>query len=342
MLSTVLLCASPALAWGGSGHRIVALIAEHYLTPQARAGVQRLLSENQTLEDIANWADEYRQQCANTGPWHYVNIPLDEQRYAADRYCPGDKSCVIRVLEQSSALLADAARSDAERRYALHLLVHFAGDLHQPLHSGDRADRGGNDMHVRFEGRAMSLHVLWDAGLIDWTRRREREYAELLLRALSPGLRFSISQGPISSWALQAKRAARRAYADLPEARSASEAVDLDAGYARSLLPVVDRQLARAGVRLAALLNDAFARPGPAVDEQVVRELYECVPRAPRRRTKTTSRPVSRAVLSEDAFLVPRGYQVRARGSSRGSSTRLLRRWCVKRAAAWRSRHHPS
>jgi hypothetical protein len=277
---SLVLSAAPLRAWGGAGHRIVALIAERFLTVAAREGIARLLSEGQSLADAANWADEYRQLCANTGSWHYVNIPLEELSYEPGRLCPSGKSCVVRALEQASALLADASRTDAERRYALHLVVHFAGDLHQPLHSGDRADRGGNDMHVRFEGREMTFHALWDGGLIDWTRRPEGEYARELAGALSPGLRLSISQGPISSWALQAKRAASRAYAGLPEARRGSDAVELDERYARAMLPVLDRQLARAGVRLAALLNAAFERPGPALDDDAVRELSQCVPRA--------------------------------------------------------------
>lgn len=278
----LLLSAAPVHAWGGAGHRIVALLAERFLSPQAREGVARLLSPGQNLADAANWADEYREQCANTSGWHYVNIPLDELRYEPERFCAGARSCVVRALDRASALLGDETRSDAERRYALHLVVHFTGDLHQPLHSGDRADRGGNDMHVRFAGKAMTMHALWDGGLIDWTRRSEAEYATLLERSLSPALRLSISQGPISSWALQAKRAARRAYEGLPEARSKADAVELDERYASSLLPVLDRQLARAGVRLAALLNAAFERPGPALDESSVRELWECVPREKR------------------------------------------------------------
>lgn len=278
----VALSATSVQAWGGEGHRIVARLAERYLTAEAREGIARLLSEGQTLADTASWADEYRGVCANTGGWHYVNIPLDEQRYEPERLCPSGKGCVIRALEQSAALLADASRSDAERRYALHLVVHFAGDLHQPLHSGDRADRGGNDLRVRFEGKAMSFHALWDGGLIDWTRRNERDYVELLASSLTPALRFSIRQGPISWWALQAKRAARRAYAELPEARPDADALELDEHYARAVLPVMDRQLARAGVRLAALLNQAFERPGPALAEDALRELTDCVPRAPR------------------------------------------------------------
>jgi hypothetical protein len=280
LAAALVLCAGPLHAWGGSGHRVVASIAERYLTRQAREGIARLLPEGQSLADIASWADQYRELCANTGGWHYVNIPIQEPGFDWERFCPRDKSCVIRALEQASALLADVARSDAERRYALHLVVHFTGDLHQPLHSGDRTDRGGNDLHVRWQGRTMSLHALWDVALIEWTQRADGDYAELLARGLSPGLRLSISQGPISGWAIQAKRAARHAYEGLREARSDQDPVDLGEHYARAMLPVVDRQLARAGVRLAALLNSAFERPGPAVSESDVRELLTCEPHA--------------------------------------------------------------
>ncbi|HKU42939.1 MAG TPA: S1/P1 nuclease [Polyangiales bacterium] len=273
--------AAPAQAWGGAGHRIVAALAERWLSDPSRASVARLLA-GESLASIANWADAYREQCANTGPWHYVNIPLAATHYDEARLCPAEPSCVVRAIEQARDVLADATQSDADRAFALRLLVHFVGDLHQPLHSGDRKDRGGNDQFVRFEGKLQTLHAFWDHELIRWSGRSEPDYVVQLEQSMRPALRESLQRGEVFEWALEAKRAARLAYRGIPEARSEERAVPLRAQYAQNMLPVADRQLSRAAARLAKLLNDAFAQSGSGAEAQLA-GLRACTGPRPRR-----------------------------------------------------------
>ena len=168
--------AQPVHAWGSAGHQIVGEIAERLLATATRAEIASLLEPGRSLAEIADWTDDYRKRCGNTGPWHYVNIPLDAPRYVAARDCSDDTgSCVVRAIDDARAVLGDRARSNRDRRFALHLLVHFIGDLHQPLHAGDRADRGGNDLRVRFDHRDTNLHRVWDHDLIESTQQRGQE-----------------------------------------------------------------------------------------------------------------------------------------------------------------------
>jgi hypothetical protein len=149
------------LAWGGEGHQIVALIAEDRLTPEAKAGMHELLGEDVSISDaeIANWADQIRRERRNTAPWHYVDIPTTQPSYDATRD-GNDGDNVIDAIDRFEKVLADKSKPKAERAEALKFVVHFVGDVHQPLHCADRdGDRGGNKRLVFFlnQKRAVAL-----------------------------------------------------------------------------------------------------------------------------------------------------------------------------------------
>jgi hypothetical protein len=153
-----------ALAWGSLGHQVIAKLASQQLTPQAQAQVQALLAQEpgSTLASISTWADEHKSK--TTAPWHDVNFPRDTCVYVKERDCP-DGNCLIAAVERQTAVLKSAA-SDADKLKALKYLVHFVGDLHQPLHAGYADDRGGNTYQVQFFKRGSNLHAVWDSGLI--------------------------------------------------------------------------------------------------------------------------------------------------------------------------------
>ncbi|MBV8156427.1 MAG: S1/P1 nuclease, partial [Dyella sp.] len=159
-----------AHAWGQLGHSVVADLAQRHLSPAAEAEVERLLAPENTksLADIASWPDEIRNQRKETGPWHYVDIPLTESKYDPERDCPkGD--CVIDAINRFRTVLADPYKSPLERREALKFLVHFVGDLQMPLHGAENAgDHGGNKVLVNYFGQTMAsnkyplnLHTVW-------------------------------------------------------------------------------------------------------------------------------------------------------------------------------------
>ena len=159
--------APPAFAWSADGHRTVAAIAQARLSPAARAEVARLLAgePDPTLTGVADWADRVRDdrddpRAKATTPWHYVNFH-DGCSFDAARDCAGN-DCIIGAINRNYLALADHRRPDAERRDALKYLVHFVGDVHQPLHAGVIDDRGGTRHQRQFEGSGGHLHGIWD------------------------------------------------------------------------------------------------------------------------------------------------------------------------------------
>ena len=131
-----------AHAWGTEGHHVIALIAQSQLTPKARAAVDRLLAvePGETLVSVSTWADEHRNPA--NAPWHYINFPRGDCVYNEERDCPDGRCVVVAIKRQQEVLVSGA--TDDRKLTALKYLVHFVGDLHQPLHAGFQDDRGGN------------------------------------------------------------------------------------------------------------------------------------------------------------------------------------------------------
>jgi hypothetical protein len=248
---------SRAFAWGSEGHRIVAEIAEQHLMPAIAKQVRDLLAiENSTsLADVANWADQIRRQRPETASWHFVDIPIAADSYLAARDCSGG-NCVVAKVEQFAATLHDSSRPAGERLEALKFLVHFVGDLHQPLHASDNDDRGGNEVHVRFLGRSTNLHAVWDTGILaPAVNGDERSYALRLDPQITPADTAAWQKGTPADWANESHAfAVTLIYGKLAHSGT------LPDNYERAALPVAGQQLERAGIRLAALLNQAFAR----------------------------------------------------------------------------------
>jgi hypothetical protein len=248
-----LLMTGQALAWGSEGHRIVAEIAEQYLEPTTTRQVRELLAiENQTtLAEIANWADQIRGQRRNTAPWHFVDIPIGAAGYDAVRDCPRG-ACVVAKIDEFAAQLRDRSLPPHQRLEALKFLVHFVGDVHQPLHAADDDDKGGNEVRVQFLGHRTNLHAVWDTALLaPVVHGDERGYALMLDGRITQADNAKWGGGSAVDWANDSHViAAQVIYRDLPHEASA-----LPAAYERHALPVVNEQLEKAGVRLGALLN---------------------------------------------------------------------------------------
>lgn len=244
-LLTVLLPA-PALAWSPPGHEIAAAIALGQLTPQARAQVTRLLGSPAMMIHDANWADEIRDARPETGPWHYVDIPLQAAGYDARRDCP-DGDCVVVQIERDRRVLADRRASNAARAEALRFLIHFVADLHQPLHAEDNGDKGGNQVRVRVGRMRANLHKVWDNDVVLPLEGR--------VGPISPAQRRDWLSGTPASWANESHAIAREhIYPPLWGAHD----VRLPRDYAVREAPLARILLAKAGTRLAWLINTAL------------------------------------------------------------------------------------
>jgi S1/P1 Nuclease len=208
-----------------------------------------------TLPDVSTWADEIRLQRPGTAPWHYVNIPItlptgEPAVYDVARDCPKD-ACVVAKIEQFKQELTNRQLPQRQRLEALKYIVHFVGDAHQPLHVSNNHDRGGNDDPVIFMGLPTNLHAVWDSGIIaPAVRGNERVYALQLVQTISEEQHQHWSEGSLISWVNEGHEiAARTIYGELPYIGK------LPDDYKTKALPIVNEQLERAGVRLAAVLN---------------------------------------------------------------------------------------
>jgi hypothetical protein len=291
MLLVGIATAPTALAWGSAGHAVVADIAEVRLEPAALTQVYNLLALDLDthLDEIASWADEYRNIHRETGPWHYVDIQIGDGNYDPARDCAND-DCVIARTDRFVRVLADRSRPAEERLEALKFVVHFVGDLHQPLHAGENHDEGGNKTPVDFMGQTivygryrLNLHGVWDTAAIERRlavhegpdtratdlRAAAAGLAERLRDVIRPQDARAWLAPPFSTaaWALDAHNLARDyAYRGIakPGEPSPTETVMLGADYDTMAWAVIQLQLERAGVRLAAVLNRALSSPPPS------------------------------------------------------------------------------
>ena len=281
------LAASPqARAWGVVGHAVVADLAEARLKPAALTQVYNLLALDLHghLDEISSWADEYRGTRAETGPWHYVDIQIGDTAYDPARDC-ANRDCVVARTDEFIRVLADRSRPPEERLQALKFVVHFVGDLHQPLHAGENHDQGGNTIPIDFMGQTiaygkykMNLHSVWDTAAIERRldahegpnahaadlRHGAAELADGLRSDIRPqdARRWLARPFTAAAWALDAHDLARDyAYRGIarPGAPSPTTIVNLGADYDTMAWAVVQLQLERAGVRLAEVLNRALA-----------------------------------------------------------------------------------
>jgi len=149
-LAVILATPQGAFAWSREGHQIIVIVAGHCIRPEAAARMRELPAA-ESLEEASGWADEYRHGHRETGPWHYIDIPLADSRIDLARECPNG-NCVIAKAEQFLAVLKDPSADANAKAQALRFVIHFIGDLHQPLHDEDDGDNGGNTRQVTFDG----------------------------------------------------------------------------------------------------------------------------------------------------------------------------------------------
>jgi hypothetical protein len=262
----VLSVATPrSWAWGREGHRLTALVAEQYLTRDARLQIAELL-HGETLADVASWADEYRKEAPETAGWHFVDIPGTAEKFDRDRDCPVSatdpkspwRDCVTDRILYFEGRLADTSLSAKDRAMALKFLVHFIGDIHQPFHAlGDA--RGGNQTKVTFLGSqqcgtsACNLHAVWDEAIIEEQGLDDKKYTTRLLEEIKQNNWERLSGGDPVAWAN-----ASHHYAVLAEAPNGAM---LMRDYVTEEAKVVDAELALGGLRLAQVLNGILVSP---------------------------------------------------------------------------------
>lgn len=292
-----------AFAWGNEGHEIVALVAMRILqtdAPDVAEKVTRMLAADRdnalTPHDIAaeaTWADAFREHGSKpknaTSQWHFVDIEI-EGPGAGDlaAACPHassppgtpasdgpPKSCVTEKIREFEQELGDPGTTSAERLLALKFLLHFVGDVHQPLHASDHHDQGGNCVGVLpgHSTRPIKLHSYWDTTVVTHAASgNPEEAADAVLALVTPSAKRSWQSDDPAQWARESFELARRMAYNLPQPPEQTsfqfpphfgrpdpcgpvDVFRLSAGYEEQAEQVATEQLAKAAVRLAFILQ---------------------------------------------------------------------------------------
>lgn len=262
---------APAQAYWEYGHETVAQIAQANMSQQARANMQRLLRAApmlgtpkcamRNIGEVSVWADcikSDRVRWGYTNSWHYQNVdvckPFDLKSACADG------NCVSAQIDRNFALLANKSLPPHVRLEALAFLVHFVGDIHQPLHAGDRSDRGGNDLKTTYGVMpGYNLHSVWDGLLAD----RAISAAPVIVRTFSPAEMTAVEQGNVRSWseenwAVSKEIAYPRAMDRDPCGAKPTAPVVIDEADVTAARAALRQQVERGGIRLARLLDTAL------------------------------------------------------------------------------------
>jgi len=305
------LCCAPssAWAWGCEGHQVVALLAEQNLTPHALAIVTQILRDGpidpslsryckegpaDPIADASTWADDIRPLRPETAPWHYVDIPLGTSHRDIATFCPLPESCVTQVITDELTLLHSPAIDPQKRAEALRFLIHFVGDVHQPLHATTNNDQGGNCVPVAYfdalpqlrnpvtESYAPNLHGVWDVNILarmTMGKTPEQVASDLEQSFRSKIARWKSGRADVNEWAWESYQLAdKKVYGKLPvhvpieppqtvkscaddnhvSARMLKLNEHLVQPYQDVAAKVVQEQIAKAGARLALLLNQLW------------------------------------------------------------------------------------
>lgn len=201
------------------------------------------------------WADEIKFQRPNTRPWHYVDIEIGTQGYNRTTDCPND-ACVVAQIVRDEAILRDKHLTAPVRAEALRFLIHFVGDLHQPLHCADNHDRGGNEVKVLIGRRHENLHAVWDVNVVQALGLEPDKVAAQLEGEITPADKSVWKPGSVVDWANETFHVAgREIYANLPGKGGTEAPIILPEGYAHDESVIAAKQLEKAGARLALALN---------------------------------------------------------------------------------------
>src|SRR3981189_984863 len=299
---------SSVWAWGCEGHQVVALIAERNLTPHALAMVMQILRDGpidpslsryckeggtDPMADASTWPDDIRTLRPETPPWHYIDIPRGTSHQDIAKFCPLPESCVTQAITDQLAILRSQNIDPQKKADALRFLIHFVGDLHQPMHATSNNDQGGNCVPVAFfdalpqlrnpdtESYAPNLHGVWDTNILERMttgKTSEQVASELEESFRSQITRWKKASPDVNGWAWESYRLAQKAYGKLPvhipvespqlvkscaddnhiSTRMLKLNERLEQPYQDVAAPIVQRRIAQAGARLALLLNQLW------------------------------------------------------------------------------------
>jgi hypothetical protein len=254
-LPVLIAVALTIVSWGGVGHRTVGLIAENHLNAKAKAVVTALLG-SQSMADVSSWADQVRNQpeFRFTTEWHYANVPLGLSYADFAKTIPNQgKDNVYTAIAKNIAVLQDKASTRQQQANALKFIIHFVGDLHQPMHVSRAEDKGGNDIQLQYEGQGTNLHSLWDGKLIATSGQSDADMAKAY-DVLPANQMIALQKEERMQWLWESYQISSKLYGEIEQNNKIGQE------YYQAHMPIVKDRLQKAGIRLAGLLNEVLPK----------------------------------------------------------------------------------
>ncbi len=253
MLTFAILFSSNIWAWGTTGHRVVAEIAEKNLSRKAKREIKKIIG-NQKLAYWANWPDFIKSDTSwkFADSWHYVNIPGD---LSYDAFLTElDHSSEDNLYKRTLILIEELKKKELpleKKQQYLYFLIHIIGDAHQSLHVGRAEDLGGNKVTVEWFGSKTNLHTVWDSKLVDFEKYSYTEYADVLNRLSKKEIK-EVQDGSLENWIYDSYTVSNKIYSEVTKDEN------LKYRYQYLNKERVEQQLQKGGLRLSKVLNEIF------------------------------------------------------------------------------------
>jgi len=235
--------------WSATGHRVVGKIANQYLTSKTKRNIKKILN-NKSLDFVSTFADDIKsdKRYNEFYTWHYINMPLDQNYEDSEKSSSGD---LVSGINYCIKVIKDNNSSNDDKAFYLKLLIHFIGDLHQPMHVGLVEDKGGNDFKLQWFYKDSNLHSVWDREMIEGYGMSYSEIADNA-NILNKNQVKAIQEGTLVDWVNDTHKLTRQVYANVKPNDN------LRYSYSYDNFETVRSQLQKGGIRLAKVLNDLF------------------------------------------------------------------------------------
>jgi hypothetical protein len=247
-----------AMCWGQLGHRIVAEIADSYLTAKTKAQIKKILG-NESIAMASNWADFVKSDTSfkYLDTWHYINFEKNLNYSQLKEVLKKDTGSVHDAYSAIVFLTRELKKKTlplSKKQMYLKLLIHLVGDVHQPLHVSPVGSTGGNDIKVQWFGQSSNIHRVWDSELIEEQQLSYTEYSNYLNHTTATQ-RKKLQSEPLSKWLYDSYIIAQNLHNEITENNPR-----LGYRYNYDHIALMNQQLLKGGIHLAGLLNDIFGK----------------------------------------------------------------------------------
>jgi hypothetical protein len=247
-----------AMCWGQLGHRIVAEIADSYLTAKTRAEIKKILG-SESIAMASNWADFIKSDTSfkYLDTWHYINFEKNLSYIQLKDVLKKDAGKVNDAYAAIVFLTKELKKKNLplyKKQMYLRLLIHIVGDVHQPMHVSPVGSTGGNDIKLQWFGQASNLHRVWDSDLIEGQQLSYTEYADFLNHTTADQ-RKKLQSQPLSKWLFDSYTIAQNLHNEITETNPR-----LGYRYNYDHIKTLNEQLLKGGIHLAGLLTDIFGK----------------------------------------------------------------------------------